>query len=627
MRLAFPLGLLGLLFIIGLILIYILKPKYQEKKFASTHIWKLSLKYVKRKVPLQWLRSSLLFLIQLLIFVLAAFMLARPFFVLPTTKGEKIVILDGSASMSAQVGDMSRFDRAKSEIASLADSTVPDDRFTVILAGDEASYLVRRTDSLGFVRQKLSETACTLATTDFSAAMELAETVLEENPQAEVHLYTDVDYNDSGRALLHNMSSTEWNAAILNVTASRLNGKYVFTAEIASFGRSAELAVALTVDGKAQVPKLVTCEADGTVLAAWDSLNITSYESAEVRLQGANDAFPYDNVFSLCNSGAERFQVQLVSEDPGFLQRALSAVKTCDIVVPDENTPAKTSGFDLYIYDCVLPEKRPTDGAVWLIGPPYADGSGEMLRSEWGISFVGSHHSERADGGFTLTSAGGTGEAYDTIMHNVFLGDVFVSEYSEAGEYDGYESMILCNGSPVLLAKNENGLKTVVLAFDIHMSDITIRYSFPLLVSNICRYTMLPTVDGTLYNVGDTVRINAKPDTENMTVHAVYTDGTEREEARTSFPVDFYTEMPGSYTVTQTLASGRVVTDTFYVRIPQEESAFGRVEESLVDPVVFGDTGTDTDVGNDTMDIFVYLAAAMIVIVCIEWGLQYREQY
>ncbi len=38
-------GLFGFLGIVALIIIYILKPKYQDKTVSSTFVWKLSLKY------------------------------------------------------------------------------------------------------------------------------------------------------------------------------------------------------------------------------------------------------------------------------------------------------------------------------------------------------------------------------------------------------------------------------------------------------------------------------------------------------------------------------------------------------------------------------------------------------
>ena len=44
-----PLGFLGLIGLLILLLIYILKPNYQNKFISSTFVWKLSLKYKKKR--------------------------------------------------------------------------------------------------------------------------------------------------------------------------------------------------------------------------------------------------------------------------------------------------------------------------------------------------------------------------------------------------------------------------------------------------------------------------------------------------------------------------------------------------------------------------------------------------
>ena len=40
-----PLGFIGLLGVLALILIYILKPNYQQKFISSTFVWRLSQRY------------------------------------------------------------------------------------------------------------------------------------------------------------------------------------------------------------------------------------------------------------------------------------------------------------------------------------------------------------------------------------------------------------------------------------------------------------------------------------------------------------------------------------------------------------------------------------------------------
>ena len=60
MSILLPLGLLGLIGIAVLILIYILKPNYQQKLVSSTYIWELSLKYRKKKIPVSRLRNLII---------------------------------------------------------------------------------------------------------------------------------------------------------------------------------------------------------------------------------------------------------------------------------------------------------------------------------------------------------------------------------------------------------------------------------------------------------------------------------------------------------------------------------------------------------------------------------------
>ena len=67
MSLLTPLGLLGLLSIVALIIIYIIRPNYQEKFISTTFVWNLSLKYRKKRIPTSKLRNILLIICQILI--------------------------------------------------------------------------------------------------------------------------------------------------------------------------------------------------------------------------------------------------------------------------------------------------------------------------------------------------------------------------------------------------------------------------------------------------------------------------------------------------------------------------------------------------------------------------------
>ena len=61
-----PIGFMGLIGLIVLLIIYLIKPNYQNKMISSTFVWKLSLKYRRKKIPLNKLRNLLLILSQIL---------------------------------------------------------------------------------------------------------------------------------------------------------------------------------------------------------------------------------------------------------------------------------------------------------------------------------------------------------------------------------------------------------------------------------------------------------------------------------------------------------------------------------------------------------------------------------
>ena len=118
MSLLAPLGLLGLLAVAVLIFIYIIKPNYQQKIVSSTYIWKRSLKYRKKRVPVSRLRNILIFLCQMLVLASFAMLLARPVipYVAETPKNEKVIILDASAGMRVSTGGETRFERTGAEL-------------------------------------------------------------------------------------------------------------------------------------------------------------------------------------------------------------------------------------------------------------------------------------------------------------------------------------------------------------------------------------------------------------------------------------------------------------------------------------------------------------------------------
>ena len=114
-----PLGLLGLIGVPIIIIIYIIKSRYVQKPVASTFIWKRSLKYLRRRIPINFIMSVVL-IVQIIVVVIATLALSD-IKTKPAKSQASIIIVDASASMKATNGNKSRYDiaidmiRAKAE--------------------------------------------------------------------------------------------------------------------------------------------------------------------------------------------------------------------------------------------------------------------------------------------------------------------------------------------------------------------------------------------------------------------------------------------------------------------------------------------------------------------------------
>lgn len=283
MALANVLGLLGLLGIVGLILIYIIKPNFQQKFVSTTHIWELSLKYKKKRVPINNLRNLLLIICQVLILTSCALILAKP--VLKAQEAEqyteKIVIIEASVGMKATYNGETRFLRAVSQAKEYVNEVLSDEegRVTVIIANDDPFVLtVDYTDMDGisssvkisrlgndyidvinekfdFMINDLSlgiDEYCTYGSADLEGAMIIAEDVSALNPNSEVVLYTGTDYVNSGIVTVKNVKlDGERNAAILDGTAT-VNERFVysFAVDVAVYGQDVSgVEISFTIKG------------------------------------------------------------------------------------------------------------------------------------------------------------------------------------------------------------------------------------------------------------------------------------------------------------------------------------------------------------------------------------------
>ena len=626
-----PIGFLGLSGIIALIIIYIIKPNYQKKMVSSTFVWKLSLKYRKKRLPVSQLNNILIFLCQILILTICGLLLARP--VIEQAKAgdenEKIIIIDASASMRVTDGSDTRFVRAVNEARTLVEDTIENGGIvSVILADTTPEFLVQRSgaDKLGDVLAAVdalleNPDVCSYSSADMGAAVSLTEEILRYNHEAQVFLLTGTEYLEkNGINVVDVSKEQEWNAAILGADAEmNENNHYEISIDVGCYNRTDKLTVYCEIHGvNGKETKILLqkdeyfdpAEEEQTVVFTTDDLDgqpLYSFDYLEVYV-AVEDSFLDDNSFFLYGGTKPTIRIQYSSSIPNNYFGGV--VRTIREVMKDQWTiefkelkageTAATEGFDLYIFEHTAPKVMPVDGIVLLVDPYGApEGSG--------ITF-GNTTAVPSD--TTLA----TGVSHE-LTKFVDFSRITVAQYTEILSNDGYEELAYYKSQPVILAKNEDNAKIVVWAFDLNKSSLPLNPDFSFLIYNMFNYYLPSTITSNTFEIGDTVELAARG--TNLKVEG---NGLEynMEGKKGSVTVT----RPGAYTVTQTPMSGdELIIENFYVRIPSDESNITRQVDSL--PVA----DVDVEVTIEFEDLIFYFAIALVSLMFIEWLLQIKKNF
>lgn len=623
-----PLGFLGLIGIIVLIIIYILKPQYQQKFISSTFVWELSLKYKRKKIPINKLRNILLFLCQILAITACAFILAQP--VIEEAQAplivERVAIIDASASMRTAYDQESRFERAVYEAEEMARETFAEDGYvTIIFAGADASYIAQRATAedafeiYTTLEDLVHNDECTYGLADIDGAIDLAQKIVDQNADTEVYLYTATEYLDDGGAvnIVDVSQNGEWNAAILNCEALLEENYYTFKVTVAAYDRDTDLMVYCDVKGansagtvKFEMP--VRCNSDQAKTISFVTANSGSpvYEFESVRVYIAeDDSFSNDNDFFIY--GGKRPQLNMLYFNPhaniffsGVMLSARSTLTDWDINYKEINSTRgyeegiPTSGYDFYIYEGTMPDLLPTDGVVMLVN---------MDKAPEGLTMV---QGPEVNGTFSLS----LGNSHP-ITSRMDPSDIEITKYNRILNYEGFEPLLYCSaGDPVLFVRETAEQKIIVMNFSVNYATAALYYDFPMMIYNILEHFVPSTLSSHAFDINQSISLDAR--SEELSIES--TDGSYKNTFK-EFPQEIVLTHPGSYTVSQTPLSGIPQVEQFFVKIPVSESNISQTKESLYELIVPQKKPVDN------LDLLVYFAAALVALIFCERLLQAQD--
>ena len=603
MRFLNPAGLWLLLGVPILIIIYLIKSQHEDRPVSSTFIWKLSERFAKKRLPIRRLRRILLFILQLLMIILAAFMAAKPVMVKGQTY-DYVVILDGSASMQNVAEDgSSRFENALSAIEKQAKDLSDGHTMTVILAGDTASYLLESSESTAEVQLALDKAYCSNGGCNVEQALELAQSACDRSDNAKVLFYTDCDYEQAGNITVVNMSREEWNVSLTGLEMKEDDGKTMFVGSLVSYYKDAKVTVGFAIDGKTIDAKSVSLEKDVVAEIIFEAQDLTVFDSAEIYIE-TKDALSTDNRFAICQQNRGKYNVLLISENPLYLESALNSLDTCHVTVASSADEVALSGMDLYIFDGIVPKEYPTDGSLLVFGTEYLP---------QGL-ICGGYYEEPGKISFDTN-------AQSDFHKGLSLNGAVVKEYTALMGNRDWENILYCDYVPVMVSRvQKNGTRFTVASFDLHNSNLPLMIDYPILINNLLDGSVPKMLPKTDYVAGESMTVTLLPGTEE--VYLQYPDANVKSLYMAQGQCVVPLSDVGVYTLAMKGDDMGLYCD-FFVHIPLKEGSpqtGGEINIAISSEMA-------SEPKEAISNVWFWFALALLLILLMEWGWYYYEQY
>lgn len=536
MRFASPLGFLALLAVPAIVLMYLLKQKYQEKEIPSLFLWKKAFPETKSEQPWQKLRKNLLMLLQIAAAALLAAALAGPYVMGRMQVTDYVLALDCSMSMQAEDVGRSRFAAAKEAAREIVENAPAGSAFSLVAITEEPYVSLSASTDAQAVLRRLDALQATAGGADWQTAKTLLQTE-KTVLGGEILLFTD----DYGR--LEGLSAAEyiWNGGGENAALTLLSHR-----------KEADSLLALTHVqnyGKESCERTVTLYADG---AAFDTVwvELAAGEGQDIPFTGIppetqtlmarifpEDALAADDVLYEGAANAAKQKALLVTEQNLFLEKALSVMGQIELYRTRPENAENLSGYALYIFDGDLPEVLPEQGFLL----QFDGGEGEKH-------------------GFSGKARGLEGQEIagaESVAFDISQGRGVSVEWGR--------SLLRADGETIAAYGERDGRKTAVFGFDLHDTDLPLRAGFPILLHGLMEwYFPQDTADIAGISAGMDAEPSLLPTTEQAWVE---NPAGERTQIAPPFPPKAFTgtEEPGIYRLIQTDGEGNATETPFGV--------------------------------------------------------------
>lgn len=597
-------GIWSAIIIPVIIIMYLLKRRRQDRPVSSILLWEQVLRDAAANVPWQRLRRSLLLLLQLLIALALVAAIVRPYMASAAAGGDVFLLIDDSASMQATDVAPSRMAAAIAAARQIVAGLGPHDPVTLIELGPRPRVVLAGSTNRGQINAALAGLKAGGGSAALEPALDLAVSLAAGKTHPSLVVISDggvippsAGYSIAYPVRYERIGGPADNLAVAALASRVIGGRTVGLARVVNYAPAdADYALELSVDGRPFDVKRGSLKAGQSQELLWELPQGAATLSAKLL---GTDALAADDRAVAVTGAVGEAKVLLVSAGNVFLERALAlspGVSLTDLA-PDSADLAPP-GYDLYVYDGVIPNALPNAPLLVLNPPAGSLGAG----------------GEIAPGELVPARRG------ETLLDFVSMSDVAIAK-TRALAVPGWAHTVLESAATTLIYAGERGGQpAVIVGFDLHQSNLPLRPAFPILVQNLTGW-LLPGRQASETDVAPGAPVAIRPSPEATEVTVISPSGAEARVAP-PFPAQPFTATDefGLYTVRQRTGGADVVSH-FVVNPVALESAIAGSDHLPLTESASGPAAARPSASRELWPLFAWLA---LLILAAEWWVYNR---
>jgi hypothetical protein len=583
MQFLFPWFFLLSFFIAAVVLFYFFRKQYEERKIPSNLLWEQVLNEWQASPWLKKLQQNLLFWLQILALLLLMFALVRPFWLQNELKGEHLIlIIDSSATMSAEVGNSTRFEMAKAELQSLVGKLNGQD-VTLIKAGEKPEILFTRETDETVIKKKLDELELTYNHEAMEKAINLAVS-LSSGDDTSIHIFSDSVTKGllsevESYVVVHNVGEELENAALLSFGVAPVGKEILGVAVLENQSITPQEFTFHVQSGKDILyEEKVTVNGQEQSVVQIPSLPEKPYYEAAI---ATDDGYSIDNKLTSIYTESNP-SIYTIGDVNPFAVKAFQTLGVEVLQTSAENVDEDMNG--IFITEAENVKALPTRPSIVFNSGKEKITLKEPLEAE-----------------------------NDSLLQYVDYKKIYIN--SAVKELEGDWETVLKSGSfPLIQIGSRDGQPIILVNFDLKDSDWPLQPGFPIFLYNSYQWLSQQTDFLGYFGPGEEKWLNVSEESSNWAIYDssdknLYSLNLQKESFKAPYA-------PGTY---QASAGDKI--HYFAVSIDEREKK-PAVENSFFMNEKKGSDSSETKSRND--QLWFWLALVALILMAIEWEVYRR---